>query len=157
MCQRCEPWFHHWNYTKKSLPGLPKSTKSCQKVEGKSQKIDKIAKKCISFTSKKANDKKTRKKTKKGEKRVPKGRGLAIKPDLAGERKAPCKLILQCCYLPLSAETDLIMLPSAVICCSPVCCYCLLILTAACCCYLLLCTAICSCLLLFAMISCLSS
>ena len=87
----------------------------------------------------------------------PGGMREAIKPDLAGERKAPCKLILQCCYLPLSAETDLIMLPSAVICCSPVCCYCLLIFTAACCCYLLLCTAICSCLLLFAMISCLSS
>ena len=109
------------------------------------------------FSQKRRTTKNAEKKMKKSEKRVPKGRGLAIKPDLAGERKAPCNLILQCCYLPLSAETDLIMLPSAVICCSPVCCYCLLILTAACCCYLLLCTAICSCLLLFAMISCLSS
>ena len=97
------------------------------------------------------------KNAKKNEKRVPKGRGLAIKPDLAGERKAPCNLILQRCYMPLSEETDLTMLPSAVICCSPVCCYCLLLFTAACCCYVLLCKAICSRLLPFAMISCLSS
>ena len=90
MCQRCELLFHHRNYTKKSLPGLPKSTKNCQKVKGKSQKIDNIAKKCDFFQSKKANDEKRGKKTKKGEKKVPKGRGLAIKPDLAGERKAQC-------------------------------------------------------------------
>ena len=157
MSQRCELLFHHRNYTKKSLPGLPKSTKNCQKVDGKSQKIDNIAKNFDIFQSKKANDEKRGKKPEKNEKRVPKGRGLAIKPDLAGERKAPCNLLLQCCYLPLSVETDLTTLPPAVICCSSVCCYCLLLFTAACCCYLLLCTAICSCLLLFAMISCLSS
>ena len=87
----------------------------------------------------------------------PGGMREAIKPDLAGERKAPCDLILQRCYMPLSEETDLTMLPSAVICCSPVCCYCLLLFTAACCCYVLLCKAICSRLLLFAMISCVSS
>ena len=156
MCQRCEPWFHHWNYTKKSLPGLPKSTKNCQKVEGKSQKTDNIAKKLTFFSQKRWTAKNAKKKT-KNEKKVHKGRGLAIKPDLAGERKAPCNLLLQCCYLPLSVETDLTTLPPAVICCSSVCCYCLLLFTAACCCYLLLCTAICSCLLLFAMISCLSS
>ena len=56
----------------------------------------------------------------------PGGMREAIKPDLAGERKAPCDLILQRCYMPLSEETDLTMPPSAVICCSPVCCYCLL-------------------------------
>ena len=94
------------------------------------------------FSVKKSERQKNAKKTKKGEKRVPKGRGLAIKPDLAGERKAPCNLLLQCCYLPLSVETDLTTLLSAVICCSSVCCYCLLLFTAACCCYLLLCTAI---------------
>ena len=73
---------------------------------------------------------------------------VAIEPDLAGERKAPWDLILQFCYLPLSAETDLTLPLSAVICCSPVWCYCLFDIIY--CCLLLLFAALHSYLQLFA-------
>ena len=72
-------------------------------MDGKSQKIDDIAKKIDFFQSKKANGEKPEKKRKKVEKKVPKGRGPAIKPDLAGERKAQSEIrwhnVAICCYL----------------------------------------------------------